>query len=533
MRKIGLFSLLGGFVLSVVLLLGSPSMAATKLTIYPAPPGEPLSSAYKVQVEGRDVPAYQLQVAPEDKTLRINAVDDKSQNGVKFDEAAFAYFDADGSVDVTVTCNCAVAAARFLPASSTGPLKIQGNTIRFSVNGPQNLTLEVNHQIVRTLHIFVNPIEPSVPTPQDANVLYFAPGTHELNDLKVPQGKTIFYFGPGIHTVDNLVVRDGQTVYIAGGAVVRSVVRQGAASVNSTLMGYTSKLYTEPAIKLYGANIHFRGRGILDGTPSLGKFLLSIEGQDISMEGVILKNSGSWFMPISNSDRVSVTNLKILGYRANSDGIDIYSSRDVTVRGCFIRTVDDVIVIKSKIRSGTIATAGDQVKNVVVRGNRLWSETGSAMKIGTEVGADISTVTFIDNDVIRDLARGATEGIYLAGSGTVSNIRFEGNRIDRTGNLYDYSGESKGIFVYIRPSDWESAADKAKPLGKVRGVLFSNTQVTTSAQNPKLRIQLQGASDESDIEDVKLENIVVNGKPLDKSNSAVEEKFASAIVGLP
>ena len=205
----------------------------------------------------------------------------------------------------------------------------------------------------------------------------------------------------------------------------------------------------------------------------------------------------------------------------------------MTVRGCFIRTVDDVIVIKSKIRSGTIATAGDQVKNVVVRGNRLWSETGSAMKIGTEVGADISTVTFIDNDVIRDLARGATEGIYLAGSGTVSNIRFEGNRIDRTGNLYDYSGESKGIFVYIRPSDWESAADKAKPLGKVRGVLFSNTQVTTSAQNSKLRIQLQGASDESDIEDVKLENIVVNGKPLDKSNSAVEEKFASAIVGLP
>ncbi len=531
MRNVALLLLTG--LLSVALFLPLPSLAATKLTIYPAPPGEPLSSAYKVQVEGRDVPAYQLRVAPEDKNLRIKGVDDKTQNGVNFDEAAFAYFDAEGSVDVTVTCNCAVTAARFLPASSTGPVKIQGNTIRFTVNAPQNLTLEVNHQVVRTLHIFVNPIETGAPNPQDANVLSFAPGTHQMADLKVPAGKTIFYFGPGIHNVDNLVVHDGQTVYIAGGAVVKSVIRPGAASVDSTLMGVTSKLYTEPAFKLMGTNIHFRGRGIVDGTPSLGKFLLTIQGQDISLEGVVLKNSGSWFMPISNSDRISVTNLKILGYRANSDGIDIYSSRDVTIQGCFVRTVDDVIVVKSKIKSGTVATEGDKVKNVVVRGNRLWNETGSAMKIGTEVGADISSVSFINNDVIRDLARGATEGIYLAGSGTVSNVRFEGNVIDRTDNQYDYSGESKGIFVYIRPSDWEASADKSRPLGKVRGVLFSNTQVETSPQNPKLRIQLDGASTQSDIQDVKFENISVNGKPLSKSNSAVEEKFATAIVGLP
>ena len=67
-------------------------------------------------------------------------------------------------------------------------------------------------------------------------------------------------------------------------------------------------------------------------------------------------------MPILYSDRVSVMNLKILGYRANSDGIDIYSSRDVAVQGCFIRTVDDLITVKSKARNANAVTDSDKVK---------------------------------------------------------------------------------------------------------------------------------------------------------------------------
>ena len=64
MRITGLSSLLIGILLGAAVFLAQPSVAATKLTIYPAPAGEPLSSAYKVQVEGRDVPVYQLRVAP-------------------------------------------------------------------------------------------------------------------------------------------------------------------------------------------------------------------------------------------------------------------------------------------------------------------------------------------------------------------------------------------------------------------------------------------------------------------------------------
>jgi polygalacturonase len=238
-------------------------------------------------------------------------------------------------------------------------------------------------------------------------------------------------------------------------------------------------------------------------------------------------------MPIFFSDRVAVSNLKILGYRANSDGIDIYSSRDVSVEGCFIRTVDDVITVKSKTQTPNVVAPTDVVSNVNVTGNRLWNETGTAMVIGTAVGTNISGVTFSNNDVIHDLARGASEGINLAGAGTVSNIRFENNRIDRSSNQIDAGGASRVIYVYIQHSQWEATADKNKPLGKVRDVTFANTTVLLPPQSPKMRIDLQGASDQSDIEGVQFQNVTVNGKPLSKSNTVVNEKFASKISGLP
>jgi hypothetical protein len=203
------------------------------------------------------------------------------------------------------------------------------------------------------------------------------------------------------------------------------------------------------------------------------------------------------------------------------------------VEGCFIRTVDDVITVKSKTQTPNVVAPTDVVSNVVVNGNRLWNETGTAMVIGTAVGADISGVTFSNNDVIRDLARGADEGINLAGTGTVSNIRFENNKIDRSGNQIDSGGASRAIYVYIQHSQWEAAADKNKPLGKIRDVTFSNTQIALPPQSPKLRIDLQGASEQSDIEGVQFQNVTVNGKPLSKSNTLVNEKFASKISGLP
>ena len=522
---------------ALVLFLALPAAASPSVTIYPAPDKSLLSADYTLQIEGRDVPVYQFRVPPHDVTQATAVMNYAVPTDQYFEKAAFAYFDMAGGAQVTVTYREPITAAKLLPVSAAAtPLAIKGNTVRFVVPQPGIFTLQVNNQLVQALHIFANPIEVSPPSPKDPNVLFFGPGAHQLSNLKVPPGKTIFYFGPGMHTIDNLVVHDGQTVYIAGGAVVRAVIREGEPfTVSKHSRGNaTFNMYKEPAISLLGSGITFRGRGILDGSQTLGKFLLRIEGRDISLEGVILQDPGTWTMPMWYSDHVSVSNIKLLGYRVNSDGMDIISSRDVTVQGCFIRTLDDNITIKTIARDPNNRTPEDEANNIVVQGNILWVQGAHGLTVGTQEEAPVNAVTFNNIDIIHSLGRTPTLSIELNGSADVINTRFQNIRIDSSGNGFDKAGVNDLLLLNIsKGSIWQRQADASRPLGKMRGVLLKNIQVRTSPTTSKVRIQLTGASEASDIEDVKFENVIVNGKPLSKANAVVMEKFATNVTGLP
>ena len=145
------------------------------------------------------------------------------------------------------------------------------------------------------------------------------------------------------------------------------------------------------------------------------------------LEGVILRDSSTWTIPIRQSDRVSVKNVKLLGYRANSDGIDICNSRDVTVEGCFIRTLDDLIVVKSDKGQG-------EVKRIVARDCVLWNEVAHALSVGAELRENVDDVLFTDCDVIHDKGREWTLRVFHCDSARISNIRFENIRIEEARN---------------------------------------------------------------------------------------------------
>lgn len=511
------------------------SSAAASVTIYPLADKSLLSPDFTMQVDGHDVPVYLLKVAPEDAAGRNSAMDDKINTANYFDRAAFTYFDTSGGFNATITYKAPVNAARLLPASANVRVNFTGRTIQVSLSGPGNYTLEVDNQLVRTLHIFANPMEQNAPSPHAANVFYLAPGAHLGSSLDVPASKTVIYFAPGLHTIDNLVLHDGQTVYIAGGAVVSVVISdtEPFSTIKSSNGTQETHLYKEPAIKVQGSNITVRGRGVLDGSHTSGKFLMRIQGQNIKLEGIILQDAGTWTMPMWYSNGVTVTNLRLLGYRANSDGMDIVSSHNVTVEGCFVRTLDDDIVIKTITQDPNTKTETDEAKNITVRGNVIWSEVAHALTIGTQVEAYVNTINFTNNDIIHHLGRTEAMSIDLEGSGDVGNIRFEDIRLDTSRNPYDKNGVSRDIaLVTLKNKVWERAADLERPLGHMKGVLFRNIQIT-STTSPKVQIRVLGADNESNIQDVKFEHLSFNGRPLSKADTVVQQRFATQVVGLP
>lgn len=240
--------------------------ASAQENVAAAPPGDELSKDYTVTVADKEIPVYAVKVAPADPARRWKAMDNKVHSADFFATAAFASFDMKGAVKITVACPEPITAAKVLPTALGIVPAIDGNRLTLTLAEPKAVTIEINGKWVRALHLFANPPEAPAPNADDPNVIYF---------------------GPGIHKVGSVRVGSGKTVYVAAGAVVK-----GTADGRG------------PVFALEGKNIVLRGRGIIDGglCPTHSRNLLSVRGQDITIEGVILRDSSVWTVPIRQSN---------------------------------------------------------------------------------------------------------------------------------------------------------------------------------------------------------------------------------------
>lgn len=457
--------------LFISVLVNTPAYAVNLpkniVKIYNAPKGIKLSSAYQVLVNGRLVPVYMAKVAAADPERRFKAVDDLLHSDEYYDTAAFAYFDMQGKVTITVKINQPVKSAKILPASAMINPVIGQNDISFIISKPQNLTVEINGEVFKSLHVFANPIEKDVPSPNDPNVIFF---------------------GPGVHDVSGMVIGDNKTVYVAGGAVVRSVI---GANEKYGIEPSGLKNYA-PGFELRGHHITFRGHGIIDASACSihARNFVMVHGTDITLDGIILLNSSGWTVPLRQSSNVKVNNIKILSYRANSDGIDICNSRNVTVSNCFIRTNDDLIVVKTEAGEG-------KASSIIIQHCVLWNQLANALSLGAELREDVNDVLFTDCDIIHDYSRAWCLRIFHSDASTISNIRFENIRIEEAHQL---------ISLWIG-KDVASYGDQH---GHISNIIFKDVSVTGSPLN----IDIVGASEQSVIDNVTFKNVLVNGKPL-------------------
>jgi polygalacturonase len=438
-----------------------------KVVIYPMPASEVQNNNYKVSVNGKPVPVYNAKIGATDPVRRFKAVDDIMHSSDYYDTAAFSYFDLRGTALVSVKIPGFIRSVKVLPSALNIHPQIRNNQLILPVSSSQNLTIEINGETVKSLHLFINPIEANKPNPKDPNVIFY---------------------GPGIHTITSLIVGDNKTVYLAGGAILNAVVGKDEkfGIEPSGLKNYA------PTILLMGNNIKLCGRGILDAgsCPTHARNLVTVFGKNITIEGIILRNSSGWTVPVRQSDQVTINNIKILGYRANTDGIDICNSRNVTVQNCFLRTNDDLIVVKSWEKQGD--TKGITVKHCV-----LWNQLAHALSLGAELREDVSDVLFTDCDIIHDQGREWSLRVFHTDASVISNIRFTNIRIEESRQLISlWTG--KNVSSYN------------KQLGYIKDISFSDI---TAKGNP-LVIALTGGDAEHIVENVTFKNIFLNGKVL-------------------
>ena len=162
-------------------------------------------------------------------------------------EVHIANFSCESQILITLKVNERVKSVSIRPNSREVKYIIEGNLIRFSLPGPDQIYIEIND--LPPLCLFANPVETFIPDKNNENVRYF---------------------GPGIHNPGMMQLNDNETIYIAGGAIVYGGIRANGSS-----------------------DIKVLGRGILDGGFEHKRMVVLEDAKNIEFNGVLIRKHTS------------------------------------------------------------------------------------------------------------------------------------------------------------------------------------------------------------------------------------------------
>lgn len=216
--------------------------------------------------------------------------------------------------------------------------------------------------------------------------------------------------------------------------------------------------------------------------------------EQVRVSNIILENSAFWTLNINMCSDVKVTNTVINNNRhiANSDGIDICGSSNVSVEHCFVSTGDDGIVIKN---SHDIACERG-MNNIYITDCEVISCTNS-FKIGTETSLDISDVT-VENCkfYLTDIFPSGASGIAVEScdGAIVSNISIKNIEIDSM---------ACPVFVRLNNRNRNRFPELDKK-GELKNISISNVY----AVNSEIPVIIMGIPSQK-VDTVSLKNISV------------------------
>jgi hypothetical protein len=461
--------------------------------------------------------------------------------------AAFCSFDISKPVEVKIkSLSRDIKWVDVRPFSSNIKPVFQNSdsTISLRISKPCQLSIELNGSIKIPLLLFANPPEKDKPLKNDKNVLYFEAGR--------------------IHYPGTMNLKDNQEIYIEGGAIVAGNIK-GRNVKNIKIHGYGildgsySRQFMDSCSRVFNnvtATTEQTRRGGGNG------LILLNECKNITIDEITIHNSKTWDVVPTICNSVKVNNIKILSDNGGDDGIDVVSTKNMTITNSFIHTKDDCIAVKSHARPQTTqpqtpptsqvsgqTRQADQpfpplpegptydvdslfVKNCVFW-NALW---GNSIEIGFELSGNVSNVSFIDNDVIHTEG-GAAFSIHNARRGVVSKILVDNLRVEGTDQkLFDLA-----IFRSIYSEDgirdqatvdklyvhgvWDNVlsvpeADKASRM-KYRGYIKNITLRNVSVVDGPLPFSVFYGSDiNHQIENITIENLTFYGKKISKLSDA-------------
>ena len=457
-------------VLIAALLLAIPPVCPaegepTRLTLYEGPKTMRSSETALVSANGYDLFVYDVMVNHE----HIWNADTQPTT------TPMTYFDFEGRVRVRVRMPGLpqpVESAAVQPCSSGIVPEVKDGEVSFVITEPGQYTVVFNGSVNKALHIFANPPETDVPSPDDPDV---------------------FWIGPGEWVMDAIALKDNQTLYLSGGAVLHSIISVANAS-----------------------NVRICGRGLIDGSDypawnrpgSVARVPIDLNhAKNVTVEGIAIVNSNCWNFNSYSSRNVTVDNVKIISGRQNGDGFTFQSCTDHLVTNCFARTWDDSLVIKNY--SGS-------TKGITFRNIQVWTDLAQSMEIGYEtdkgltLDPEISDVLFEDITVLYNFHKPVIS-IHNSDDAFVHDITYRNIVVENAFMQGDNGFNKELIEMTLQNSSWSTVRDE---FGSIDGVLIDGLTVINTIDGRVPASRLSGQGEENMITNVTLRNVTILGRPI-------------------
>lgn len=326
-------------------------LSISNLTIYPDPPTTDTINRHN-----------------DDFTVRVRTLNGQWENLYEYktyvnsgssrldwSASSFVTFSHQGTVEMEITSNWApINSVLIRPQSKGIPYTLTGNTIRFQIADPQQLSVEINGNRYRNLHIFANPNYGRIQRP------------------------TKIFSNSVINTLpnDTYEAEDGEVIYFEPGAIVKGqiVIKD---KTNVKIMGYG-------IIDLQHLDKNYSGG---DNIPPEYKYIQGVtirNSSNVSIDGIIINDPQQMSLNIVESNMIDINNVKLFSRVIWGDGIAIKGSDNININKSFLRTADDAISIFST-RVGWAGNPNPQLRNVYdikVENVILYADQSHPIEIG-------------------------------------------------------------------------------------------------------------------------------------------------------
>ncbi|MGB2862815.1 MAG: glycosyl hydrolase family 28 protein [Sedimentisphaerales bacterium] len=417
----------------------------------------------------------------------------------KYKDINYAHFAFSGKADITITTDKHITSYTLSPESYNIPANVEGNKLVLTINRPRKLVIRINAG--ERLFIFADPMETNPLKFGDSKVVnimdFDIDNTGKILETEKIQKAIdalekdgVLYLPPGIYQTATLHLKSNMTLYLAGGAMLRGAPSYAYYPLDN--IGRRLIMIADCT------DVTIKGRGIIDGNGAAVRasgeraHLVTMKNsEDILVEDVFLRESGSWNTHILLCDRVTIRNIKMINdvTLTNTDGFDPDSSNDVLIEHSFIYAGDDAVAVKTSGRGGLLR---DLTKNTF-RYNVVLTQK-SALKIGTETRAkNMNNIRFMHNQVLQS---DRAMAIYCSDGADISDISFVGN------NFEENYPDNKRRMIHFQISNRKSA-------GQIRDVLIKNCSFKKPYPENST---IEGLDREHRIRGVKFENFSIAGR---------------------